>query len=316
MPRMKRVEFEGAYYHVMARGNQQSDIVWDEEDCERFVKTLAEVVEQTGWEVMAWALMSNHYHLVIRTPEANLVKGMTWFQNTITKRHIGKYKEAGHLFAGRYKAILVQEGTYLRRLIHYVNLNPIRAGIHSLDLNEAMSYEWSSLWEYLYPPSQRNVFTHISKGYEVFGIRDEKRGREKFWKQTCQAAGKEKESYLEMVKHGWIMGSAEFIAKMSEKLKLTKADIKNGYGGGQLKSQGEILARQIIKEGLEYYGLRQEDLENLKKNDWRKAELAIQIRAKTTMNADWIGKELYMGARGSITNAIKKYRDEREYENG
>ena len=93
MPRQKRVEYEGAVYHVMARGNRGGRIVVDERDREIFVETLEEVVGQTGWEVFAFALMSNHYHVVFRTPEANLVKGMTLFQNTCTKRINGRHKQ-------------------------------------------------------------------------------------------------------------------------------------------------------------------------------------------------------------------------------
>ncbi|MEM6821842.1 MAG: transposase, partial [Verrucomicrobiota bacterium] len=86
MPRQPRIEYPGAVYHVMARGNRREPIVRDEQDRERYLETLAEVCEKTGWLVHAWVLMDNHYHWLLETPEPNLVEGMKWFQNTYTRR--------------------------------------------------------------------------------------------------------------------------------------------------------------------------------------------------------------------------------------
>ena len=86
MPRSIRIEFPGAFYHVMARGNRREPIYADDEDRRYFLKTLGEACAMTGWRVHAWALMGNHYHLVIETPEPNLVAGMQWLQNTYTRR--------------------------------------------------------------------------------------------------------------------------------------------------------------------------------------------------------------------------------------
>ena len=105
MPRQVRVQYEDAIYHVMARGNRLDKIVRSDEDREVFEATLEEVVGRTGWRVYAYALMGNHYHLVFKTPKANLVEGMTWFQNTVTKRHNGRNKLRGHLFSGRYSRV-------------------------------------------------------------------------------------------------------------------------------------------------------------------------------------------------------------------
>ena len=99
-----------------------------------FIETLGEACEKTGWLVDAWVLMSTHYHLVLRTPQANLVAGMRWLQNTYTRRFNVRNQLWGHVFGGRYKAVLVESrefgsGDYLSNLIDYVHLNPIRAGI-------------------------------------------------------------------------------------------------------------------------------------------------------------------------------------------
>jgi hypothetical protein len=102
------------------------------------------VVERSGWVVYAWVLMGNHYHFVFQTPEPNLVAGMKWFQNTWTRRFNVCHRLWGHLFGGRYKAILVEESDYLTRLIHYVHLNPVRAGL--VKRSEGLeSYPWCSL---------------------------------------------------------------------------------------------------------------------------------------------------------------------------
>ena len=93
MPRGLRIEFPGACYHVMARGNRREPIFHDDDDRRFFLSTLSEACAMTGWRVHAWTLMSNHYHLFIETPEANLVAGMTWLQNTVTRR----YNVTGHL---------------------------------------------------------------------------------------------------------------------------------------------------------------------------------------------------------------------------
>ena len=86
MPRSVRIEYPGALYHVMARGNRRDDIFLSDSDREMFLNTLGQACERTGWRVLAWVLMSNHYHLALQTPEANLVAGMTWLQTTYTRR--------------------------------------------------------------------------------------------------------------------------------------------------------------------------------------------------------------------------------------
>ena len=103
MARPLRIEYPGAAYHVMARGNHGQAIFRDDADRLRFLETLAEACEKTGWEVYAYVLMSNHYHLLIRTPEANLVDGMKWLQGAYTQRYNGRHKVSGHLFQGRTK---------------------------------------------------------------------------------------------------------------------------------------------------------------------------------------------------------------------
>ena len=133
MPRAPRIQYEGAICHVMARGNRREPIVFDDQDRKCFVQTLGEVCQRTGWEVFAWVLLDNHYHLAIRTPGPNLVTGMSWFQNTFTRRINTRNQLWGHLFGGRYKAILVEDDVhgdsqiwqdYLLTLIDYIHLNP------------------------------------------------------------------------------------------------------------------------------------------------------------------------------------------------
>ena len=89
MPRQVRIEYAGAFYHVMARGNRKGDIVFDDEDRKTFLRTLGEVCKRAGFRIHAYALMSNHYHLLLETPQANLTAGMGWFQNAYTRRKLG-----------------------------------------------------------------------------------------------------------------------------------------------------------------------------------------------------------------------------------
>lgn len=156
MPRKLRIQYEGAIYHVMSRGDRREDIFMDDRDRELFLKTLGETCERTGWQVHAWCLMRNHFHLVIETPRANLVAGMKWLLGTYTARFNRQHKFFGHLFSGRYKSLIVDgSGTgYLRTVCDYVHLNPARArvlkGKATLD-----NFRWSSYPAYLQSPAQR-----------------------------------------------------------------------------------------------------------------------------------------------------------------
>ena len=116
MPRKMRVEYEGAMYHVMSRGDRREDIFLDDVDRHDFLKTLAEACQKAGWQVHAYCLMRNHYHLVVETPDANLVAGMAWLQSTYTIRLNHRHKLFGHVFSGRYKAQLVEGNGNVREL--------------------------------------------------------------------------------------------------------------------------------------------------------------------------------------------------------
>jgi REP element-mobilizing transposase RayT len=101
MPRQLRIEYAGAIYHVMKRGDRREPIFHDDFDRKRFVTTLSEACVKTGWQVHAYCLMNNHFHLVVETPDANLVAGMRWFLSTYTARFNRRHKQFGHLFSGQ-----------------------------------------------------------------------------------------------------------------------------------------------------------------------------------------------------------------------
>jgi len=116
---------------VMTRGDRLEAIYEDDRDREMFLHTLGQACERTGWRVHSYVLMGNHYHLLLETPEANLCAGMKWMQGTYTIRHNARHKLRGHLFQGRYKAIIVEgeQETYFRTVSDYIHLNPMRAGL-------------------------------------------------------------------------------------------------------------------------------------------------------------------------------------------
>ena len=129
MPRKLRIQYPGAIYHVMNRGDRREKIFADDPDRELFLKTLGQTCEKTGWQIQAYCLMANHFHLVVETPQPNLVVGMKWFLGTYTSRFNRRHKEFGHLFSGRYKSLLVDGSAtgYLKSVCDYVHLNPVRA---------------------------------------------------------------------------------------------------------------------------------------------------------------------------------------------
>ncbi len=127
MARPLRIEYPGALYHVTSRGNARGHIYRDEQDRENFLQILSTIVKRYHWLVHAYCLMDNHYHLLVETPDANLSKGMRQLNGIYTQIYNRKYHQPGHLFQGRYKAILVDKENYLLELSRYVVLNPLRA---------------------------------------------------------------------------------------------------------------------------------------------------------------------------------------------
>ncbi len=143
MARPLRIEFPGALYHLTARGDGREDICLDDEDREQFLALLGGACERFNWRCYAYCLMSNHYHLVIETPDGNLARGMRQLNGVYTQRFNLRHERVGHVFQGRYKAILVERDSYLLELCRYVVLNPLRTGM----VRHAGQWRWSSYRE-------------------------------------------------------------------------------------------------------------------------------------------------------------------------
>jgi REP element-mobilizing transposase RayT len=140
MARPLRIEYPGALYHVTSRGDRQEAIFEDDQDRTAFLNVLGEVISRFRWRCHAYCLMGNHYHLMIETPEGNLTKGMGQLNGVFTQWSNRRHKRSGHVFQGRYKAILVDRDSYFLELARYIVLNPVRAAM----VKHPNQWKWSS----------------------------------------------------------------------------------------------------------------------------------------------------------------------------
>lgn len=327
MPRHVRIEFAGAMYHVMARGDRQEAIVRDDEDRRTFLRTLGEACKRSGFRVHAYVLMSNHYHLLLETPEANLARGMGWLQNAYTRRINVRHKLWGHVFGGRYKSVLVEPGNCFLALLNYIHLNPVRAGM----IGEGAgleSYPWSSVTDYLSPPGSRPEWLETGMGFSVSGFRDSAGGRREFlealealvdWRNPRKAGAvySEGEKAPQLAIHstlrrGWLFGSQEFREKLlvfaRNNFETRSQGKANGYHGEGARDYGENRASELLSAGLRHFGIAQEELKAAPKSDVRKCLLAHLIQSQTSVRLDWISDQLGMGTRSGCCRLIADIR--------
>src|SRR3989475_12435201 len=211
--RKLRVQYPGAIYHLMNRGDRREPIFKDDADRARFLETLGQCCVKTGWQVHAWCLMNNHFHLVMETPKANLVAGMKWFLGTYTGRFNRRHKLFGHLFSGRYKSLVVDGSGkgYLRTVCDYVHLNPVRAKMLSREA-PLRSYRWSSYpWD-VAGPGKRPAWLRVDRVFgEIGSPKDTKAGREQFQRQMEERRRPEDSRRYKALRRGGGWGGGRFL---------------------------------------------------------------------------------------------------------
>ena len=209
MSRAWRIEYEGAFYHLLSRGNERGDIFVDGQDRQRFLDTIEEMSQRFEIDIFAYVLMSNHYHLLLRTRRANLKKAMHWFGTTYTQRFNWRHFRSGHLFQGRYKSIIVQNDTYLLQLSYYIHRNPLRAGI----VKRLADYRWSSYRVYAYDrKAPKWLCTDL-----ILSQFEGEADRHKSYREKIQKYAQEEKRLCEDLRHGFILGSKQFVAKIYQK---------------------------------------------------------------------------------------------------
>lgn len=222
MARPLRIEFPGAYYHVMSRGNSREDIFRGDKDRVTFLKALESSCEIYEISLLCYVLMPNHFHFVLRTNHANLSQFMKHFLVTYTVRFNRKHGRTGHVFQGRYKSLLVETDEYLLPLTRYVHLNPVRSEEYleedvKASKEQLHNYRWSSFPGYCFP-HKRAKFTEYVWLLETYFGGDNRTGRERYQRYVYEGIEGVVENPFEKVLYQSILGTNGFVEDLKKRL--------------------------------------------------------------------------------------------------
>jgi len=318
MARPLRFEYAGATYHVMARGDGGKRIFLDEEDAKGFLFRLAEVCERCGWRVHAYVLMSNHFHLLLETPEPNLVAGMRYLMGTFSQGWNARHQRRGHVFQGRYKSIPVSgeraaDGSYFRVTADYIHLNPARAWL--LGEKPLLSYAWSSLPAY--DRGKGPKWLVMERVLDAFHLDLQHRGRKAYvaylQRRTEENGGDLSEEAMRELRRGWYLGTDGFRDRLVNLVdEATSRVIKKGsVTGPVVKAHKEADAERLIERvGTEMeYAVDAESLARDRKGVWQKALLASLVKKHCQVSNEWVAKRLKMGHPAGMSKVVRLYQE-------
>ena len=261
MARPLRIEYEGAVYHVTARGNDRGKIFFSKRDYEKFKEYITAAKEKYGLILHSYVLMTNHYHLIIETPETNLSKIMHYINSSYTTYTNIKRKRKGHLFQGRYKAILVDKDHYLLELSRYIHLNPVRANM----AQNPGAYPYSSYKSYVTELAENIVSRDTI--LEMLTTR-RKEALERYRNFVESALEEEIASPLQKVYGGMILGDEGFIRDTLARLESERVETPEVSHSKALRSP--LSMEEIISSCCEYFGVAKEEIMRDKRNEARK----------------------------------------------
>lgn len=286
-------------YHVINRGNYKSDVFADQGAAHAFVKTLEEATERFGWRVAAYVVMRNHYHIAIQTPEPNLSTGMHWLQCTFATRFNRLRSEHGHLFQGRYKAILLETAHDLARVADYIHLNPLRAQI--VAPSHLTQFRWSSLMRF----SKNHKFNGLT-AIGWLGVHD-LQDLEEDWSRYTDLLLKRFEAPANSLEYervalteGWAVGSDDWKAKTLQRA-LADSDRSGSSEGLQLPAEMlEMKWRLRLDQELGEAKKSQSKIDGDRKSAAWKIAIAERLQREAGVSATWLATALNMGKPSSV----------------
>ena len=271
---------------------------------------MAEACPKTGWQVHAYCLMSNHFHLVVETPQPNLVVGMKWLLGTYTGRYNRRHKEFGHLFSGRYKALVVDGSGdgYLKTVCDYVHLNPARAQLLAPEQPRS-AFFWSSYPLYLGAAGKRPDWLRVDRLLGEWGIvKDSIAGRRVFGERMEQRRWEKQAGEFKPVERGWYLGGEQF---RQEWLAQVSTDPGASHFGEAVQEAAAAQAERLVVAGLKRLGWDEGMLKQRRKGDGVKVALAKEMRRGTAMPLNWIAGRLNMGSRGYLAWLLSRRKPSR-----
>ena len=264
MSRPLRIEYDGALYHVTSRGNARKAIFTDDEDRVIFLDRLQKVNERYNWLCHAYCLMNNHYHLLIETPDGNLSKGMRQLNGVYTQRYNKRNKRTGHIFQGRYKAILIQKESHFLAVCRYVVLNPVRArAVKHPDEWKWSSYNATAGLER--PPTclttdcvlagfgkKRRYAEREYKEFVISGI-----GGEKLWNEVKGQSILGEDDFVEEL-IGYVIGSKDIKEIPKRQRYVNRPSLNELFKGIQLREKQKRTVK--IVQAVNEYGYNQKEV--------------------------------------------------------
>lgn len=296
MARRLRIQFSGARYHVINRGNLRHDIFATRGAIHSFVAALDEAATQFGWSVHAFVVMRNHYHLALETPQPNLVDGMHWLQSTFATRLMRFNRHHGHVFQGRYKSLLVQDTFHLARVCDYIHLNPVRAHVVSVD--RITAFEASSLSRWL-----NGSAPDWLRGDELLrtaGIEEAGNPWPRYADHLIRLAAARNDERVTRgaLSSGWAIGTAGWRQAIARDYRhLALAPEMSAAETAELKS---VRWRHALAAALTACGKSQSDLERAPKGATWKISLARTLRTTVAPPYRWLADQLHMGKPASL----------------
>jgi putative transposase len=308
MARPLRIEFPGACYHVINRGNYRRELFLGKGAAEAFERVLGEAAIRYGWRIHAYVVMSNHFHLAVELTEPNLSEGMKWLQGTWIRRYNAYRRIIGRPFQGRYKAILVERGDALGKVCHYIHLNPVRAKL--LTAAELNAYVWSSLPKFFVDPRPTWLCADIVLG-QAGNLADTPQGwlsYRQYLEFLAEDELSRKALVAENMSQGWCVGSAEFRASMSKEM-ANKAVALECLDGLESDARQEVRATQWEERLQEIAITAGIDLGQLpkQKSHPSKVRLAAELKQSTSVSNAWLAKRLSMGKPASASQFVRRF---------